>query len=292
MTNISRRMHALRITPSFTPRADAILARYLADISRHPLLTTAEEERLTLRSAAGDADARQQLVRANLRFVVSVAKQYQHRGMPLMDLIAEGNIGLLKAAERFEPTRGFKFISYAAWWVRERILKALTDQSALVRLPRKQFRLAQRMEHLHHQHQVQHDAPMNLQAQAEALGVPLCRLQDLLHAPRFKATALFSEDGEANPIEAFSDPVAPPTDVSVEEASRNTLLQVHLARLGKLQGEVLRLHYGLCGGEALTLRAVGERVGLSAERVRQVRNEALTRLRERSALRHEHLTAA
>ena len=161
-----------------------------------------------------------------------------------------------------------------------------------MRLPRKQFRLARRVEQLHHQSHVQQDAPLNLHAQADALGVSLCMLQDLLHAPRFKVTALRCEDVEVNPIEALSDPGSPPTDASAEQCSRNTLLHVHLARLGKVHGEVLRLHYGLGGGEALTLRSVGERVGLSAERVRQVRNEALTRLREGSALRHEHLTAA
>ena len=290
MSTSPYRMRALRIHPSHTPRADHVLGRYLLELGRHPLLPPAAEEQLAHRAAAGDPLARAQLVRANLRFVVSVAKQYQHRGLPLTDLIAEGNLCMLKAAERFDPTRGFKFISYAAWWIRQRILQALCDQGATVRLPRKQQRLAQRADHAQQAAQMQQGMPLSVQAQAQTLGVRMSTLQHVLQAPRQRDTALTHPADGSDGLEHLPDTESPAPDAHAEHASLRVLLSDLLDRLGTAHCKVLRLHYGIGGAEPLTLRAVGERMGLSAERVRQVRNEALTHLRDRSMLRHEHPT--
>lgn len=277
MSTPPRRMRALRIRPTHTPREDHVLGRYLQEIGTHALLTATEEEHWATLAAAGDAQAREKLVRANLRFVVSVAKQYQHRSLPLTDLIGEGNIGLLKAAERFDPTRGFKFISYASWWVRQRILQALSEQGDTVRLPKKQWQLRHQLRQLENSAAMQDDRAMSVADQARHLGVAVITLQALLHAPLGRSACTGSDAGE--PVELLADDTSPGTDDRAEASARRTLLTTALHRLTPVQQQVVRLLFGLHGGEALSLRTIAPIVGLSAERVRQIKEEAFLRLR-------------
>lgn len=287
MSTPTYRMRELRLQQRMAPREDAVLRLYLREIGHHPLLTANEEEGLASRAAAGDARAREQLVVANLRFVVSVAKHYQERGLPLMDLIAEGNIGLMKAAERFDPSRGFKFISYAAWWVRQRILKALTDDGSTVRLPHKAWHLRQRMRKLENSPGLQEGRLLPVAEQARLLDVPVSRLRALALAPLGRWEGLAPDA-----LEQLADATSSSTDSHAEAGSFRSFIFSELGRLTAPQRQVLELHYGLRGGEALLLRSIAPLMGVSPERVRQIREQALARLRASTHFTNELKNAA
>ena len=269
-----------------TPMLDS-LAAYLAEIGRAPLLTPAEEVRLGRRAQAGDREAVHALVQHNLRLVVNVAKKYQNLGMTLLDLIQEGSVGLMRAAEKFDPKRGFRFSTYATWWIRQAVLRALNEQSRLVRLP--EYLQGRRT-----QVDAARDAlrerlgrtPSDSEVAKEA-GFPVEQVSGLTQASRPVASldAPLSEDGELalGDLSRDSDPGA---EEVAEVEDRRAAIAKALAVLEERERDVLRLRYGLDGdGRERTLEEVGRVLGLTRERIRQIENKALRRLR------HEDITA-
>jgi RNA polymerase primary sigma factor len=270
-------MNSTRST--YTPRHDRSLALYLREVDRFPLLSVEEEERVALLVRQGDARARERMACANLRFVVSVAKLHQHRGLSLVDLIAEGNRGLLKAVDRFDPTRGFRFITHAVWWIRNTILRALMDHGRSVRLPAKRV---QQLNALHRstdrlQQQLEREPTGPELAEACALAMDLA--PQLLGAAR-PSRSLDAPHPLTGTLLAEHLPAADQatTDHLAQERSTALALQALLDRLPGSEGLVLRHCYGLQGAPVGTLRTIGAQLGISGERVRQLRNGALTRL--------------
>ncbi len=262
---------------------DRSLESYLKDIGRYPLLDRQQECDLAIRIREGDEGAVHDLVRANLRFVVTVAKQYLGQGLSLEDLINEGNIGLMKAARRFDERRGFKFISYAVWWVRQAIMQAIADQSRTVRLPQnrtvvlhKVHRVLGRLQQELGRHplpeEIARAADLKLQEVREALriGQPEVHLDEVMGGDDERTLG----DSIADLTEAAS------ADTSVLERSRDEDLELALASLPAREAEILRLYYGMGHERSLTLEEIGDRFGLTRERIRQLKERALRRLRE------------
>jgi RNA polymerase primary sigma factor len=276
-------MRQLVIQPSFTPRNIDSLERYLVEINRMPLVGAEEELRLAKAIHKGDEEAVQQLVQANLRFVVSVAKQYQYRGLSLSDLINEGNLGLLHSARRFDETRGFKFISYAVWWIRQGMLQAISEQGRLVRLPANQVGLSGRAQLAANRFEQEQERPPSAYELAESLGVRPAQLaaagqandrHDSLDAPNSNAEG-----------STMLDSMATDGPASDFELVHTQSLGIELARcLGTLADRergILCALFGI-GMPSETANQVGERFGLSSERVRQIKDKALGTLRKRS----------
>ena len=259
------------------------LESYLKDIGRYPLLDRQRECELAIRIREGDERAAHDLVRANLRFVVTVAKQYLGQGLSLEDLINEGNIGLMKAARRFDERRGFKFISYAVWWVRQAILQAIADQSRTVRLPQNRTVV------LHKVHRVlgrlqqelgRHPLPEEI---AKAAELKLHEVREALRIgqPEVHLDEVLGGDDERTLGDSIADLTdAAAADTSVLERSRNEDLEIALASLPPREAEILRLYYGMGHERSLTLEEIGDRFGLTRERIRQLKERALRRLRE------------
>jgi len=271
-------MRQLKITPSVTAR-DRTVNQYLSDINRLPMVTPEEETELAARIRAGDEAALRRLVEANLRFVVSVAKQYQNRGLDLMDLVNEGNIGLMKAAARFDPTRGFKFISYAVWWVRQQILQALSDQGRVVRLPLNQVALLNRVSRAR--------AEFLQQSEREPSDEELAALVDvtpekLAEAALGDGRALsldlpLGDDGSDTLLDVLPDTSAPAADGAMEKESLKGDIATVMEILDERERRVVSLSFGL-GCQAMTLEEIGENLRLTRERVRQVRMRAIRKL--------------
>jgi RNA polymerase primary sigma factor len=257
------------------------LTTYLREIGRYPLLKPADEANVARRVRQGDTQAISRLVCANLRFVVSVAKKYQHQGVPLADLINEGNLGLLRAAERFDETRGVKFISYAVWWVRQAIVQAIAEHGHAVRVPvgrvsvlRRVGRQADllRQELGREPTQVEVMAESGMSEAEVALTMPIARSSISLDAP--------VGDDDARLIDYLPDETADSPD---RDATDENLADSVDAALGQLKGReatVVRLYFGFEGGEPMTLEAIGDKLGVTRERVRQIKERALSRLRK------------
>ncbi|MBX6362500.1 MAG: RNA polymerase sigma factor RpoD/SigA [Gemmatimonadetes bacterium] len=258
------------------------LDQYLRDVSRHELLTPKEEIELGRRAQAGDEEAVQRLVRANLRFVISVAKKYQNRGVSLIDLIQEGNVGLVTAARKFDPDQGVKFISYAVWWIRQAILSALANQGRAVRVPLNRasdlariFRERERLKQ-----ELRRDPTTEELAEAAKLTPETVEQLQTLNAAEIRLDAPIGDSDDSQLVERFIVDEAAEPELAVEERLLSEQIERALDTLTPRDARVLRLYFGLEGGREHTLEEIGNMLGVTRERVRQLRDRALKRLRE------------
>jgi len=260
------------------------LEKYLKEISEVPLLDPEEEIELARRIKCGDQEALEKLTRANLRFVVSVAKQYQNQGLALGDLINEGNLGLIKAAGRFDETRGFKFISYAVWWIRQSILQALAEQSRIVRLPLNRVGALNRIEKIFTLLEQEFEREPMATEIAEQLEMSTFDVSDVLSSSNrhISLDASFSHDEESRLIDVLQDREFPSPDSTLNDESLRIEIERALSSLHGREAEVVRLYFGLGRDHSLTLEEIGEEFCLTRERVRQIKEKALRRLRHTS----------
>lgn len=279
-------MRQLKITKQITNRDTASLEKYLHEISREGLITAEEEVELAKKIHAGDIAALDKMVRSNLRFVVSVSKQYQNQGLSLPDLINEGNLGLIKAAQRFDETRGFKFISYAVWWIRQSILQALAEQARIVRLPLNKIGSINKVNKVFSKLEQKFEREPTHDEIAEILGVLPEDVKDSVRNTSkhisMDAPLLSSENDAGNMYEVLSDGDGPKPDTSLLTESLRREIERALGTLSSREADVLRLFFGLHGGPAMTLEEIGERFALTRERVRQIKEKAIRRLKHSS----------
>ncbi len=276
-------MRQLKITKSITNRESASLDKYLQEIGKEELITVEEEVELAQRIKKGDQAALEKLTRANLRFVVSVAKQYQNQGLSLPDLINEGNLGLIKAAEKFDETRGFKFISYAVWWIRQSILQALAEQSRIVRLPLNQVGSLNKINKAFSKFEQEHERKPSPEELAESLELPADKVADTLRVSgRHVSVDAPFVDGEDNSLlDVLVNNDSPNADRSLIMESLSREIHRALATLTERESDIIRLFFGI-GCQEMTLEEIGERFGLTRERVRQIKEKAIRRLRHTS----------
>ena len=276
-------MRQLKITQNITARDAHSLDKYLQDISRVTLVTVDEEVELARRIKQGDRRALEKLVSANLRFVVSVAKQYQHQGMTLSDLINEGNLGLIKAAERFDETRGFKFISYAVWWIRQSILQALAEQSRMVQLPLNVVGMQNRIKRATSKFEQEHERIPSPEELGELLDLPAEKVAMVLRQSdhHVSVDAPFAEGEDNSLLDVMSNADTPNTDHTLVSESLAMDIERALSGLTERERNVVKLFFGI-GIQAMTLDEIADRFGLTRERVRQVKEKALRQLRKSS----------
>jgi RNA polymerase primary sigma factor len=276
-------MRQLKITKSITNRESASLDKYLQEIGKEELITVEEEVELAQRIKKGDQAALEKLTRANLRFVVSVAKQYQNQGLSLPDLINEGNLGLIKAAEKFDETRGFKFISYAVWWIRQSILQALAEQSRIVRLPLNQVGSLNKINKAFSKFEQEHERKPSPEELAESLELPADKVADTLRVSgRHVSVDAPFVDGEDNSLlDVLVNNDSPNADRALIMESLAKEIHRALATLTERESDIIRLFFGI-GCQEMTLEEIGERFGLTRERVRQIKEKAIRRLRHTS----------
>ena len=275
-------MRQLKITKSITNRNDNSLYQFLQDISKEPLITADEEVVLAQKIKAGDKKALNKLVTSNLRFVVSVAKQYQNQGLPLQDLINEGNLGLIKAAERFDETRGFKFISFAVWWIRQSILQAIAEQSRMVRLPLHQVGMLNRVKKEKARLEQQFERPPSEDEVADSLDVPKDKLLETVIAGSgtLSVDAPLVQDEEMCLIDVLEQDSAEKTDDIVMKESLTDDIKDVLSTLNEQERGIIYQYFGLGRQRSLTLDEIAERNNITRERVRKIKERALTRLRK------------
>lgn len=273
-------MYQLKIAPSITNREGEALERYLQDIGRAEMISPEEEVELSMKIQRGDNAALARLVRANLRFVVSVAKQYQSKGLGLIDIINEGNVGLIKAAQRFDPTRGFKFISYAVWWIRQSILQAITEKSRLVRLPSNQEGLMSKVKRFRNNFMQENQREPNAQEIATALDIDEEKVMIILDTSirPISMDAPISENDDTAIIDLIaSNDSKESTDSELETQSLSTQLNIAISQLPEREQNIIRMSFGIAGPER-TLDEIAQHIGLSKERVRQLKEKAIKTL--------------
>lgn len=277
-------MRQLKITKSITNRETASLDKYLQEIGREELITAEQEVLLAQRIKSGDQTALEKLVKANLRFVVSVAKQYQNQGLSLPDLINEGNVGLIKAAQRFDETRGFKFISYAVWWIRQSILQALAEQSRIVRLPLNQVGSLSKIKKESNRLEQRFERPPSAEEIAEALEIPQQKIDAALKITTryISMDAPLTEDEDTKYIDVFVSEDAEGTDNNLIKESLLKEIQRSLSTLTEKERQVLYLYFGIGQNHGLTLEEIGLKFELTRERVRQIKERAIRRLKQSS----------
>ena len=274
-------MRQLKITKSITNRETASLDKYLQDIGKEELITAEEEVELARKIKAGDQLALEKLTRANLRFVVSVAKQYQNQGLTLPDLINEGNLGLIKAAKRFDETRGFKFISYAVWWIRQSILQALAEQSRIVRLPLNQVGSLNKIKKASSKLEQEYERPPSTDEIAELMEMPEYKIDKAMKITTkyISMDAPISQEDDTKFLEVFVNDDTPKTDAHLMRESLNKEIQRSLATLTDKERDVINLYYGIGMNHGLTLEEIGAKFDLTRERVRQIKEKAIRRLK-------------
>ena len=273
-------MRQLKISKSITNRESASLDKYLQEIGHEELLTTDQEVELAQRIRKGDKRALERLTKANLRFVVSVAKQYQNQGLSLPDLINEGNVGLIKAAEKFDETRGFKFISYAVWWIRQSILQAIAEQSRLVRLPLNQVGSVNKITWELNKFEQEHERKPSVDEIAERVDLPEDKIADAMKAnSRHVSMDAPIADGEDSSMIDFLSGDSSNTDRELAIESLKAEVSRILKLLTDKEQKVLRAFFGIDGSPEMTLDEIGEKYNLTRERVRQIKEKALRRLR-------------
>ena len=273
-------MRQLKINKSITNRESPSLDKYLQEIGREELISVDEEVELARRIREGDERAVDKLARANLRFVVSVAKQYQNQGLSLPDLINEGNLGLIKAARKFDETRGFKFISYAVWWIRQSILQALAEQSRIVRLPLNQVGSLNKISKALSRFEQAHERRPSAEELAESMDVPVDKIADTLKvSSRHISMDAPLVDGEDNSLlDVLSNDDSPMADSSLNRESLSQEVERALRQLNERERETLRMFFGI-GCREMSLEEIGERFDLTRERVRQIKEKAIRHLK-------------
>ena len=275
-------MRQLKITKSITNRESQSLEKYLQEIGKVELISPEEEVKLAIRIKQGDQKALDKLTKANLRFVVSVAKQYQNQGLSLPDLINEGNLGLIKAAQRFDETRGFKFISYAVWWIRQSILQALAEQSRIVRLPLNKVGLTNRIQKAYSQLEQEFEREPSAEELAEVLELDIEEVSSTLGiAARHVSMDTPLSEGEENTlIDVLENPNAEMANLNIEhKESLKQEIDRSLRTLTERQKEVICFFFGIGVDHPMSLEDIGERFNLTRERVRQIKDKAITKLR-------------
>lgn len=277
-------MRQLKITKSITNRENASLEKYLQEIGREDLITAEEEVKLARRIKQGDQLALEKLTRANLRFVVSVAKQYQNQGLSLPDLINEGNLGLIKAAKRFDETRGFKFISYAVWWIRQSIMQALAEQSRIVRLPINQLGSVNKikkafsiLEQKFEREPSNSELSIELELPEESVANTM-----KISGKHVSVDAPFVAGEEHSLLDVLENPDSPLADKSLMHESLNQEINRSLSTLTQRESDVVKLFYGIGCNHSYTLEEIGAKFDLTKERVRQIKEKAIRRLRHNS----------
>ena len=273
-------MRQLKITKSITNRESASLDKYLQEIGKEDLISVEEEVELAQRIRKGDQEALEKLTRANLRFVVSVAKQYQNQGLSLPDLINEGNLGLIKAAEKFDETRGFKFISYAVWWIRQSILQALAEQSRIVRLPLNQVGSLNKINKALSKFEQDNERMPSADELSEILDIPRDKISDTLRVSgRHVSVDAPFVDGEDNSLlDVLVNNDSPNADKGLVNESLNKEIERALSTLTERERDIVKDFFGI-GTQEMTLEEIGEKFGLTRERVRQIKEKAIRRLR-------------
>ncbi len=276
-------MRQLKITKSITNRESASLDKYLQEIGKEGLVTIEEEVELAQRIRKGDRLALEKLTKANLRFVVSVAKQYQNQGLTLPDLINEGNLGLIKAAEKFDETRGFKFISYAVWWIRQSILQALAEQSRIVRLPLNQVGSLNKINKAFSRFEQENERTPSADELADKLEIPKDKVADTMRVSgrHISVDAPFAEGEDSSLLDVLISDDSPHTDVTLINESLTREVDRALATLTERERDIVRYFFGI-GVSEMTLEEIGDRFGLTRERVRQIKEKAIRRLRHTS----------
>ena len=274
-------MRQLKINKSITNRSSAALDKYLVEIGREELISTDEEVELAQRIHHGDRKALDKLTRANLRFVVSVAKQYQNQGLALNDLIDEGNLGLIKAAKKFDETRGFRFISYAVWWIRQSILQAISEQSRIVRMPLNQVGFQSKLAKAIVNFEQENERRPSVQELADILETDEAKVQEALgtNGKKVSVDAPFQDDDSNSLIDIMTDESAPTTDNNMEKESLSADLNAALGTLSEREQTVLKMLFGI-GCNEMTAEEVANSLNLTRERVRQIKERALRRLRD------------
>ena len=276
-------MRQLKITKSITNRESASLDKYFQEIGKEDLITVEEEVELAQRIRKGDQKALEKLTRANLRFVVSVAKQYQNQGLSLPDLINEGNLGLIKAAEKFDETRGFKFISYAVWWIRQSILQALAEQSRIVRLPLNQVGSLNKINKAFSRFEQENERRPSPEELADSLDLPAEKVADTLRVSgrHISVDAPFVEVEDNSLRDVLVNDDSPIADRTLINESLSTEVERALSTLTERERDIIKLFFGI-NTQEMTLEEIGEKFGLTRERVRQIKEKAIRRLRHSS----------
>ena len=277
-------MRQLKITKQVTNRETASLDKYLQEIGKVDLITADEEVELAQRIKAGDQSALEQLTKANLRFVVSVAKQYQNQGLTLPDLINEGNLGLIKAAQRFDETRGFKFISYAVWWIRQSILQALAEQSRIVRLPLNKIGSINKINKMYAFLEQAKERPPSAEEIAKELDMTINDVKESMKnsGRHVSMDAPLVEGEDSNLYDVLRSGESPNPDRSLLHESLRTEIERALETLTPREADVVRLYFGLVDQNPMTLEEIGETFDLTRERVRQIKEKAIRRLKHTS----------
>jgi len=276
-------MRQLKITKSITNRDSSSLEKYLQDVGKEEMITAEEEVELAQRIKKGDRAALERLTKANLRFVISVAKQYQFQGLSLPDLINEGNLGLIKAAERFDETKGFKFISYAVWWIRQSILQAIAEQSRVVRLPLNKVGSLNKIHKAYSTLEQQFDRSPTADELAAYVDLPKDKVEDTLQlsGKPLSVDAPFAEGEEGSLLDVMENTDSPTADSNLLDESLTKEVERTLSILPDKEKLVIKYYYGI-GGTELSLEEIGEELNLTRERVRQIKEKAIRRLRHSS----------
>ena len=277
-------MRQLKITKSITNRDSASLDKYLQEIGREDLITAEDEVELAQKIKQGDQVALEKLVKANLRFVVSVSKQYQNQGLTLPDLINEGNLGLIKAAQRFDETRGFKFISYAVWWIRQSILQAIAEQARIVRLPLNQVGSLNRINKTFSKLEQEFEREPSADEIAECLEIEQSKVTEAqkISGRHVSMDAPFKDGEDGTLLDVLSNGNSPKADISLLNESLQKEIERSLSTLTERERDVIMLFFGIAIPHPLSLEEIGEKFGLTRERVRQIKEKGIRRLRHTS----------
>ena len=274
-------MRQLKITKSITNRESESLEKYLQEIGKEDMISVEEEVELAQRIRKGDRQALERLTKANLRFVVSVAKQYQNQGLSLADLINEGNVGLIKAAEKFDETRGFKFISYAVWWIRQSILQAIAEQSRIVRLPLNQVGSVNKINRMLSKFEQENERHPSVEEISKEINLPEEKVDEAMSANtrHVSVDAPFSEGDEGSLLDVLINESSPMADRQLVMESLQAEIKQALRILNERERNVIEAFFGINGPE-MTLEEIGDKYGLTRERVRHIKEKAIRRLRE------------
>ena len=273
-------MRQLKITQSITNRESTALEKYLQDISHEGLISVEEEIELARKIKQGDVKALEKLTKANLRFVVSVTKQYQNQGLSLPDLINEGNLGLIKAAKKYDETRGFKFISYAVWWIRQSIMQAISEQSRLVRVPINQMGIIHKLRKVVQQFEQTHQRLPSVDEMAEQIDLPKERIVEIMSmiTKKISMDAPISTSDDGSLLDVLPNKNSPDADAELLEAGLKKEIERALVALPEREQIILRGYFGINQRE-MSLEEIGAQTGLTRERVRQLKEKAIRRLR-------------